>query len=74
MTYDKSLIALNAGWNSKYDMEEGHFNFCVPLNILLGFYEDYKRVVVNDELILIRARNDYNCFMGNPVEPEVELF
>ncbi|XP_018316254.1 uncharacterized protein [Mycetomoellerius zeteki] len=58
-------------------MEEGYFNFCVPLNMLLDFCEDYKRVVVNahHELILIRARNDYNCFMGNSAtEPEVELF
>ena len=77
MTYDKALIALNAGWNSRSDTEEGYFNFCVPLNMLLGFSEDYKRVVVNarHELILIRARNDYNCLMENPVtEPEIELF
>ncbi|KYN21467.1 hypothetical protein ALC57_06166 [Trachymyrmex cornetzi] len=77
LTYDKALIALNAGWNSRSDTEEGHFNFCVPLNMLLGFCEDYKRVVVNarHELILIRTRNDNNCLIGKPVtEPEIELF
>ncbi|KYN27345.1 hypothetical protein ALC57_03271 [Trachymyrmex cornetzi] len=77
MTYDKALIALNAGWNSRSDMGEAYFNFCVPLNMLLCFCEDYKCVVVNarHELILIRARNDYNCLVGNPAtEPEVELF
>jgi len=45
--------------------------------MLSGFYEDYKRVVVNapHELILIRVRNDYNCLIGNPAtEPDVELF
>jgi len=45
--------------------------------MLLGFYEDYKHVVVNahHELILVRRRNDYNCLMGNSAtEPEVELF
>ncbi|KYN19187.1 hypothetical protein ALC57_08481 [Trachymyrmex cornetzi] len=55
----------------------GYFNFCVSLNMLLGFCEDYKRVVVNarHELILIRARNDYNCLVANPAtEPEIELF
>jgi len=38
-------------------MEKGHFNFCVPHNTLLDFYEDYKLVIVNarHELILIRA-------------------
>ena len=38
---------------------------------------NYKRVVVNArlKLILIRARNNYNCLMENPVtEPEIELF
>ena len=45
--------------------------------MLLGFCEDYKRLIVNarHELILIRARNDYNYLVGNPVtESEVELF
>ena len=42
--------------------------------MLLGFCENYKRVIVNVcQLILIRARNDYNC-LGNPVmESEIEL-
>ncbi|XP_018309945.1 uncharacterized protein, partial [Mycetomoellerius zeteki] len=77
LMYDKSLIALNAGWNTRSDTEEGHFNFCVPLSMLLGFCEDYKRLIANvrHELILIRARNDNNCLMGNSaMEPEVELF
>ncbi|KYQ56132.1 hypothetical protein ALC60_04955 [Trachymyrmex zeteki] len=71
------MIALNAGWNTRSDTEEGHFNFCVPLSMLLGFCEDYKRLIVNvrHELILIRAHNDNNCLVGNPVtESEIELF
>ncbi|KYN14491.1 hypothetical protein ALC57_13297 [Trachymyrmex cornetzi] len=51
MTYDKTLIALNAGWNSRSDTEEGHFNFYVPLNMLLGFCEDYKL----NKLSMLRA-------------------
>ena len=77
MTYDKALIALNAGWNSRSDTKGGYFNFCMPLNMLLGFCGDYKCVIVNarHELILIRTRNDYNCLVGNPVmESEIELF
>jgi len=49
--------------------------------MLLGFCEDYKRLIVNarHELILIRARNDNNCLVENSVEnpvteSEVELF
>jgi len=36
-TYNKSLIALNAGWNTRSDTEEGYFNFCVSLNMLWAF-------------------------------------
>jgi len=44
--------------------------------MLLVFCEDYKRVVnARHEFILIRARNDYNCLVGNSAtESEVELF
>lgn len=76
LTYDKALILQNAGWDISSAVLDGYFNFCVPLNLLLGFCEDYKRVIVNarHELILIRARNDNNCIMGNPTtEPEIEL-
>ncbi|XP_071574329.1 uncharacterized protein [Temnothorax nylanderi] len=58
----------NAGWSyptneSNLNSASHQFKFCVPLNNLLGFCEDYKRVVINarHELILIRARNDVNC-------------
>jgi len=40
LTCDKSLIALNAGWNTRSNTEERHFNFCVPLNMLLDFCKD----------------------------------
>jgi len=49
----------------------------LSLNTLLGFCEDYKRVVVNTrhELILIRARSDNNCLVGNPTtEPKIDSF
>jgi len=49
----------------------------MPFNMLLGFCKNYTCVIVNacHELILIRARQDYNCLVRNPVsEPEVELF
>ncbi|XP_072750554.1 uncharacterized protein [Anoplolepis gracilipes] len=44
--------------------------------MLLGFCEDYKRVVKNarHELILIRSRNDNNCLFGaQAAEAEIEL-
>ncbi|KYN03346.1 PREDICTED: uncharacterized protein LOC108773502 [Cyphomyrmex costatus] len=57
--------------------EDGYFSFYVPLHMLFGFCEDYKRVVINarHELILIRARNDNNCIVGDAAkEPKLELF
>jgi hypothetical protein len=66
----------NAGWDIAHTHMGGDFNFCVPLNMLLGFCEDYKRIVVNarHELILIRARSDNNCLLGSPsTEPEIQL-
>ncbi|XP_070527374.1 uncharacterized protein [Cardiocondyla obscurior] len=76
LTSDNAVMLQNAGWSETSTTSEGFFNFCVPLKILLGFCEDYKRVVVNarHELILIRARNDNNSIIENSeLEPEIEL-
>jgi len=54
--------------------DNGYFNFWV---LLLGFCEDYKRVVINarHELILIWARNGNNYIVGDPeTESTIELF
>ncbi|KYN37225.1 hypothetical protein ALC56_08412 [Trachymyrmex septentrionalis] len=73
---DRSVILRNAGWDAQ-TTAAGYFNFCVPLYVLLGFCENYRRVVINarHELILIRARNDNNCLTGDSAtEPTLELF
>ncbi|XP_024872561.1 uncharacterized protein LOC112455091 [Temnothorax curvispinosus] len=41
---DRNVILRNAGWEPHNNVN-GYFNFCVPLNLLLGFCEDYKRVI-----------------------------
>ncbi|XP_024879581.1 uncharacterized protein LOC112459626, partial [Temnothorax curvispinosus] len=72
---DRSVILRNAGWEP-HNNPNGYFNFCVPLNLLLGFCEDYKRVVINarHELILIRARNDNNSLVGSlALEPTIKI-
>ncbi|XP_078051946.1 uncharacterized protein LOC144478096, partial [Augochlora pura] len=84
----KSNMLSNAGWMYKDDdkWRQNHtatsvnplnFNFCVPMNVLLGFCEDYKRAVINarHELILIRARNDANALgsMSDNVKPVLDL-
>ncbi|XP_050447455.1 uncharacterized protein LOC126849553 [Cataglyphis hispanica] len=70
-------ILQNAGWDfaAKSRLVDD-FNFCVPLSVLLGFCEDYKRVVINarHELILIRERNDHNCLVSlESHEPKILL-
>ncbi|XP_029668605.1 uncharacterized protein LOC115238702 [Formica exsecta] len=78
LTTERSSILQNAGWDFATTLHWpiGDFNFCVPLNVLLGFCEDYKRVVINarHELILIQARNDNNCLiLRETYEPKIIL-
>ncbi|XP_071571329.1 uncharacterized protein [Temnothorax nylanderi] len=72
---DRSVILRNAGWEPQNN-PNGYFNFCVPLNTLLGFCEDYKRVVINarHELILIRSHNNNNSLVGSlALEPTIKI-
>lgn len=58
------------------ELNHGHFNYCIPLRILLGFCEDYKRVIANarHELVLIRSRNDTNAiWQGGAVAPKLKV-
>lgn len=58
----EALKYKNAGYkNSRsVDSATGKFNACVPLKMLLGFAEDYRRVIVNirQELVLVRSNSD----------------
>jgi len=47
----------------------GEFSVCLPLSCLLGFAEDYKKIIINvkQELILVRSRRDENCFVSTEV-------
>lgn len=60
----ESIVMQNAGWNKidKVNLENGYFNFYVPLKMLLGFAEDYNKILLNakHELILLRNKNDEN--------------
>ena len=64
----QSFIIENAGW---IDVEErqkiiddaGYFNVSIPLSLIFGFAEGYRKIVVNakHELVLMRSRNDLNA-------------
>ena len=54
----------SAGWNGKNLIDEaGNFEVLIPLNLILGFAEDYQRIIVNakHELILTRSNDDTNA-------------
>lgn len=60
---------LSAGWDpaSIHDSivdANGRFAVCIPLSFLLGFAEDYKKIIVHarQKLILIRGMEDKNCY------------
>ena len=74
---DNSVILRNASWDAQ--TTAARYFISVYLYVLLGFCEDYKRVMINSnahhELILIRARNDNNCLTGDlATELTLELF
>jgi len=59
------------------DEKTGLFNVCIPLKMLMGFFEDYKKVILNSkqELILVRDNTDKNAvFSTDPEEsPKIAL-
>lgn len=67
----------NAGWFGAGQKlkTKGDFNFCIPLKSLLGFAEDYKRILVNvkTELVLLRASTDLNAIVAAGTTTKVTL-
>jgi hypothetical protein len=62
---DMNLLKI-AGWKVENQAIPCTFSCCIPLNTLLGFAEDYQKILMNakHEIILVRSRNDTNCFVG----------
>ncbi|XP_061704175.1 uncharacterized protein LOC133515619 [Cydia pomonella] len=79
VSYSKDMdFALeNAGWCVGAKKEHSEFSFTIPLSHLLGFAEDYKKVIMNakHELIINRATTDLNAIECKDVakKPEVEI-
>lgn len=58
----------SAGWvDPKQTLEltnaDGYFDISLPLNMVLGFAEDYQKILINSkhELVLLRSRTDANA-------------
>ncbi|XP_071054930.1 uncharacterized protein [Onthophagus taurus] len=69
---NESKALQSAGWIPKPQNKQPtfitpHFTACIPLNFILGFAEDYKKIIINarQELVLLRARNDDNCYKNS---------
>lgn len=73
---EESNALENSGWNLNGFKDVEAFSFNIPLRHLLGFAEDYKKVIVHakHELILNRSSTDINCAIKNiaPIEVTVK--
>lgn len=79
LTVGQQQFLDNAGWLCNTDFNSitnaaGYFDVIIPLNFLLGFAEDYGRIVVNakHELILTRSNSDLNAIVQS-AEEEVAI-
>ncbi|KAL7294505.1 hypothetical protein TKK_0012497 [Trichogramma kaykai] len=71
----QNSVLANSGWkieNNGTDAKfvedaNGYFDVFIPLSTILGFAEDYPKIIVNmkHELILTRARTDLNAIKQN---------
>ncbi|KAJ8939154.1 hypothetical protein NQ318_022820 [Aromia moschata] len=70
---------LNAGWcpleNPKLTDTKGNFSVCIPLKMLLGFAEDYNKIIMNvrQELILLRSNTDLNSILTNKADEKPKI-
>lgn len=76
---EKNLLAV-AGWivPSKETLTpdpSGNFDFYIPLKLLLGFAEDYRRIIINvkQELVLLRTSNDKDCIKAAVATTDANL-
>lgn len=69
----------NAGWLPQSDSSivdaQGNFNVCIPLRMLLGFAEDYGKVIVNirQEIVLIRSNTDNDAIVNTKKDEPIKV-
>ncbi|XP_043475782.1 uncharacterized protein LOC122507233 [Leptopilina heterotoma] len=64
--YAENAGHLNVDDTSRVTDDAGYFDVNIPLSMILGFAEDYRKIVVNakHELILTRSRTDLNAVVN----------
>jgi hypothetical protein len=74
----------NSGWLSindrrvageLADINSGNFNITIPLKNLLGFAEDYNKIIMNiqQELVLIRSNADLNAVLSTTADEKIAI-
>ena len=73
-------VLTTAGWivpgkNAFSVSSTGNFDFCIPLRILMGFAEDYRRIIMNvkQELVLLRTATDKDAIVATAGVTEDKL-
>lgn len=71
---------VNAGWSDETICDHlistsGYFNVCIPLKILMGFCEDFKKILINlrQELVLIRSNSDTNAVFSTSADEKIKV-
>lgn len=68
-TPDNYFCYENAGWTYRNKTSitdtSGHFTACVPLKYWMGFFEDFRKIILNSrlEIILTRSNSDLNALV-----------
>ncbi|EFA12450.1 hypothetical protein TcasGA2_TC006959 [Tribolium castaneum] len=69
---NESIALQNAGWFPKspstiIDQDSGYFNVVIPLRLILGLCEDFRKIILNvrQELVLVRSNTDLNALVVN---------
>lgn len=71
----------NAGWSPTKDIttnlvdKKGNFNVCIPLSMILGFCEDFRKIILNlrQELVLIRSSSDVNAIVNSTEGEDMKI-
>lgn len=70
-TGDKLRLLSDSGWSTEktttvLNAADGSFNVSLPLNTLMGFFEDHEQILINckQELIIFRSQNDTNAVIA----------
>lgn len=78
-TDNESKRLLNSGWsplsNPSLIDENGNFNVCIPLRMLLGFAEDFRKIIMNvrQELVLIRNNTLWNAVQSTKPDEKAQV-